>query len=324
MKKIFKIAAVFGLLAVGFQSCDDGDKIIDDLQENVERGAILRTNAILSNEFPIGQTDATFSVELEEQDQENGGLLESVDVFVTYADGSPDAGDSTGGNTSEVALRTIPRSDFATGEFGLPRTTLTITFAEMLSAVGLTDDQTFGGDTFTTRLVLNLTDGRSFTDTDVNGNIASGSFFRSPFKYTTPVVCPVAADEFVGDYVLENVVPVDFGNIFREGQIVTLELGGTSVDRTFDAIVFEDLDPTFPVLTFAFSLVCNKVGVNDNQDTGLGCGGGTLFLGGPIGDEIGEYTTGDDSTFTIVVGYNESGLATCATASNAVLRLSKQ
>jgi len=108
-------------------------------------------------------------------------------------------------------------------------------------------------------------------------------------------------------------------------QTVTLEAGDTSVQRFFSAIVFEDLDPTFPVLDFTFDLVCNEVIPTSNQDTGLGCGGGTLFIGAPIGDDqIGTYITGDDSTFTIVVGYNEGGAATCATESNAVLTLSRQ
>jgi len=323
MKKYIK-HLIFSALAIGFFSCDDGDEQVDTLLDTVERGAILRTVQVFSNEFPIGQTDAAFSIEIEEQDQEDGALLESVDIFLTYEDGSADDGDSSGGITDEVFFGNIPASDFTTGEFGLPRTMLTITFSEMLALVNLTDDQTFGGDTFRTRLVLNLTDGRSFTNSDVNGNVASGSFFLSPFQYTTPVVCPVGETEFIGDYTLENITAVDFGNLYAEGQTVTLsQPGEISVERQFSAVVLEDLGIGQDPDPFTFQLVCVVVVPDENQGTGLACGG-NLDIGPPIGDISGMYITGDDSVFEIVIGYNESGAATCAVGSDAVIRLTRQ
>jgi len=327
LKYLFLLPFIAGI----FTSCEEEEQV-DILIDNVERGAILRTVQILSNEFPFDAPDtAEFSVELEEQDQEDGALLSDVQVFVTFSDGSSEEGDSSGGIVDqEVMVTTIPGSAFAIGPNGLPRFTYTVSLTELLGLVNLTADNIFGGDTFTTRFNLRLTDGREFTNDlgdniDVNGNIASGSFFQSPFRYTTPVVCPIGEEEFIGDYTLMNTVAVDFGNLFTEGQTVTLEAGDTSVQRFFSAIVFEDLDPTFPVLDFTFDLVCNEVIPTSNQDTGLGCGGGTLFIGSPIGDVMpGTYVTGDDSTFTIVVGYNEGGAATCAVESNAILTLSRQ
>ena len=312
------------------QSCEEEEQV-DQLIDTVERGAILRTVEILSNEFPFDQPDsAVFSVILEEQDQEDGGLLESVDIFTTFVDGSDTEGDSSNGIVGqEVAVRTIDASEFTTGENGLPVTTLTITLSELLGLVNLTPENIFGGDTFTTRLVLNLTDGRSFTNdlgdnVDVNGNIASGSFFQSPFRYTTPIVCPIGEEEFIGDYVLTNVTAVDFGNLYADGQIVTLEAGETSVERMFTAVVLEDLNVGQPATPFVFQLICNEVVPSPDQSTNLQCGGGSLTIGTPVGDDIGVYNTGDDSTFTIVIGYNESGAATCASPSDAVITLSRQ
>jgi len=192
--------------AITLNSCDS-DEQVDQLIDNVERGAILRTVQIISNEFPFDAPDtALFSVELEEQDQEDGALLESVDFFVTFSDGSDVEGDTSAGIVDqEVFVRSVAASEFTTGPNGLPRFTYTATLTELLALVNLTAADIFGGDTFRTRAQLNLTDGRSFTNDgadniDVNGNIANGSFFQSPFFYVTPVVCPIGEEEFVGDY----------------------------------------------------------------------------------------------------------------------------
>jgi hypothetical protein len=300
MKNIFKYFAVCAVL-VGMVSCDDDEQNVTDLvQETVERGAVLRTTATFSNEFPIGDTDALFSVEIEEQDVEGGDLLESVDVYITYKDGSPDAGDSSGGIFDEVFARNIPASEFSPGPFGLPRTTLTISFAEMLALVNLTDDQTFGGDSFTTRLALNLTDGRVFS-TDNAGGIITGGFFNSPFQYITPVVCPVGEEEFVGDYTITNDTTGVLGfNVFAEGATVTLYIPeeATSVDRAFDYQYLPDAGVGQDPVDFEIQFVCNNVIVPDGQNTGLQCSSGLTVGPAPDGS-FGSYTTGDDSTFTI-------------------------
>ena len=116
------------------------------------------------------------------QDKENGNLLESVDVFVTFSDKSLDSGDSSNAITDEVLIKTLPASVFAVDpENNLPRTTLTITLYEFLSAVNIDQDAIFGGDVFDLRLVLNLTDGREFSTNNVSDNIANSAYFNSPF-----------------------------------------------------------------------------------------------------------------------------------------------
>lgn len=136
------------------------------------------------------------------------------------------------------------------------------------------------------------------------------------------VVCPVEDDEFVGQYELTNLTPVDFGNLYAEGQIVTITAGDILGERMFDAVVLEDLAVGQPATTLVFNLVCDSVVLPPNQPTNLQCGG-SLDLGPPIGDVSGMYTTGDDSVFDIVIGYNEPETATCAVASDAVIRLTK-
>ncbi len=124
--------------------------------------------------------------------------------------------------------------------------------------------------------------------------------------------------------MLENVTAVDFGNLYAEGSIVTLsQPGSVSVERQFTAVVLEDLDIGQPANDFAFQFVVDQVIPNEGQGTNLACGG-SLTLGPPIGDTIGSFDIADDSEFTIVIGYNESGDATCAVGSDGEIRLTKQ
>ncbi len=161
MKNIFKIVALGAVLVFSATSCEkDANNVIDQVVDGVTNGAVLRTIMIVSNEIPLFDSTASFEVIIEEQDAQEGGLLESVDVYLTFVDGSPDEGDSSAANTDEVFIRNIPASEFSPGPFGLPRTTYVITVNEMLAAVGLGDvgsseeEAIFGGDTFTTRMSL--------------------------------------------------------------------------------------------------------------------------------------------------------------------------
>lgn len=306
MKNIFKIFALAVALSIGMVSCEEANNTIDQVFDGVSSGAVLRTVNIFSNEIAIGDTTAEFSVELEAQDNTNGDLLESMDVYITYADGSPDDGDSSGGTTDEVFIKNVPAAEFTDGQFGLPRYTLTITANEMLAAVGLVFDNTFGGDTFTTRLSMNLTDGRVFS-VDNAGGIITGGFFASPFQYITPVVCPVGEDEFIGPYTVTNNTTgvLDF-NVFEEGATVVLYLpdGGTSVDRAFDYVYLPDAGVGQDAVDFAMQYVCNSVVIPAGQNSGLQCSSGLTIGPSPNGEQ-GIYTTGDDSVVILKFTDNE-------------------
>ena len=94
------------------------------------------------------------------------------------------------------------------------------------------------------------------------------------------------------------------------------------MDRSFEAVVLPDLEVGQPAAELTFQMVCGQVIVSPGQTTSLQCGG-ALLLGPPISSDPGIYTTGDDSTFTIVIGYNESGDATCAESLDVEIQLSK-
>ncbi|WP_224489035.1 hypothetical protein [Robertkochia flava] len=191
MKSINKILSLSLLALLG--SCVESDNAIDELFDNTERGAALRTLSVNNPDFSISDPSSVFSVTLEEQDYEMGDLLESVDVYVSFTDNTPGKPDDTDYSKPEAFVETVPASAFASSSQGLPSITYELSFGDALAAVGLTDEFA-GGDYFDIRFALNLTDGRTFTNTDGNGNIFTGSFFQSPFIYRSPIVCPATFD----------------------------------------------------------------------------------------------------------------------------------
>ena len=182
------LGVLLGAIALIFTACAEGDEVFDQIVEAEQRGAILRTISVVSNELPIGQSDSFFGVDLEVQDQQNGDLLGSVEVFLSFADNTVEPG-GTDKSAAEALVSTISSGDFTTGEFGLPRASFSITLPEMLSNLGLAESDVDGGDIFSIRFELVLTDGRRFSNDDNSGTI-TGSYFSSPFLYTATVVCP--------------------------------------------------------------------------------------------------------------------------------------
>ena len=194
------LGVLLGAIVLLFTACEEGDEIFDQIRGAEQRGAILRTVNIISDEIPIGQSDSFFGVDLEVQDQQMGGLLGSLEAYVAFNDNTVEPGGQDK-SVSEVLESTIPASSFTTGEFGLPRASYMITLPEILSTLGLAEADVDGGDVFTVRFELVLTDGRSFSNDDNSGTI-TGSYFSSPFLYNATVVCPPTPPT-PGDWVID-------------------------------------------------------------------------------------------------------------------------
>lgn len=177
--KNFKI---YVLLAVGIfiAGCSEDDKVSVVVQDTVTSGAVLRT---LSQTGSLDLFDLASPVffSIQEQDAEGGALLDRVEITGTFDDNN-----GTDDSVSGVALTTIAASDFGTTE-GLPSFEYTITFGELLTALGLDVTQVLPGDQFVVDMELFLTDGRSFKNSDTTGNVSGGSFFSSPYRYTEVV-----------------------------------------------------------------------------------------------------------------------------------------
>ncbi|WP_298351715.1 hypothetical protein [uncultured Dokdonia sp.] len=335
MKNILKFAFA-GAILFGMASCEDDEQNTTDLvQETVERGAVLRTVSLISNSLPIGVPTAEFSVLLEEQDAFGGDLLESVDVEILFTDGSDDVGDSSNGIVGErVFVRNIPASDFEDGPFGLPRHTLTLPLTELLSLVNLTDEDIFGGDSFSTFLTLNLTDGRVFNAENAGG-VITGGFFASPFQYLTPVVCPVNDDTFSGDYLVEQLTPSIFGydTFDPDGGGVILTLIENDEDGFIPGTetVLEDTQRLFDAdylaalgfgntRTFTLNFICGEVSIPTGSTTGVQCSAGITI--GPPTDVFGTYDFQDDTSFVLIITDDETG--DCGGAIQTSLSFTKQ
>lgn len=206
-------------------ACADADQVFDEIRSNETRGAVLRTVNFDTNEIPVGSSDYVFEVEVEVQDQENGTLVQAIEVFLSFNDNTVEAGDSDLSG-AEVMVATLDASTFSVGEFGLPRTSYSITLPEMLSIFGLSSSDIFvtGGDTFDVRFELVLNDGRRYTNTDNSGTL-TGAFFNSPFLYSTIVVCPPLAPS-------PGIWTINMTDAFGDGW------NGASFDITIDGEVF--------------------------------------------------------------------------------------
>ncbi|MCX2679796.1 hypothetical protein OOZ15_07595 [Galbibacter sp. EGI 63066] len=194
MKKIIRYS-LLTVVALIVSSCSTEDKTVDDVIENVERGAFLRTIAVNNQTFDFNDTSSMWSITVEEQDQENGALLEEVEVYAMLI--------AADGNSSEELVKTIPASQFSPGPLELPRADIEVAFSEALSALGLQSGDFESTDQFNIRLNLKLTDGRSYTQGDANPNITGGQFFQSPFAYRVQFFCALAdASLFSGSYTV--------------------------------------------------------------------------------------------------------------------------
>ena len=202
MKIISKISSyIIGASALLLvSSCDDdGGKVIDEVFSSTTRGAVLRTLES-HGVYDRFDTSSVFGFTFEEQDYEGGALMEKVDLYISFEDNTEDNGDST---VDEILIQTYTPEDFTEGDFGLPVASYESTLANALSLLGLEEGDFDGGDAIQYRLVLTLTDGRTFSNDDSTGTI-TGSFFNAPFFYG-PVIKCIPPAPVPGEYTIDLV-----------------------------------------------------------------------------------------------------------------------
>ncbi|GGG40258.1 hypothetical protein GCM10011344_46410 [Dokdonia pacifica] len=224
-------------------SCTDGDKAIEFVVEEVERGAVVRTLDLSNVDFDINDLQSTFTINVEEMDIEEGDLLDEVEILVQFKDNTPSNGNSSVPNTM---LAIIPAEEWSVGPApeGLPRTSFVYSYEELLTATGLTTAEVAVKDQFLINLNLKLTDGRVFNAFNASSIIiAFDTFFSSPFCYTINMVEPIAEDLFTGMYLMESILDgpngqtfVDeFRQPFPDGTIIEVVKGHSSNTREFRA-----------------------------------------------------------------------------------------
>lgn len=208
LNKILVLLFVFLLI----QSCETDLKTIDEVYNNIERGAVLRTVEIINPTFDFNNTSSEWIITIEAQDIEDGKLLSEIRVYSAFV--------NDGNIETEVLVKTISPSGFTTGPFGFPRGDIVVSLQEVLDKAGLNPGDFDSGDSFNIRLESVLNDGRIFTSTNTVGTITGGSFFSSPFQYSVQFFCALEdASVFNGNYI----VTFDAWADYEEGEIVPVE-----------------------------------------------------------------------------------------------------
>jgi len=223
MKKIVKILLSLVIIS-SINSCSNSNNVIEEVL-NIESGAILRTLEVLSNTLNSSDNSSQFSVSVEEQDREDGALFQSVDIYASIKDLSPDNGTTV---ANDILVKTIDASTFSPGPHGLPRGVLSATFGETAAAMGLGANDHAPGDLFIYELRLNLTDGRVFGAAEA-GSSVTGGFFDAPHRYNALILCSPEP----GDY------QVDMHDSYGDGWQTTTGAGGEGIQVTVDGTVIE-------------------------------------------------------------------------------------
>ena len=215
-------------------SCDDGGIVsTESLNQEITRGAVVRTKDYISNDYVKDDPSSSFRVLLEEQDLENGDLLEEVEVYLRYLGNT---GTTEGQSTPEILYDILPAASFDQNDNGFPETLLTINFEQALTSLGMLMSDVVVTDQFIRRLNLKLTDGRNFTTgTSSSIIIAYDTFFSSPFCYTINVVNEIPANTFTGIYLLESILDGPNGETFIDAELVEVTKGRSSTTRQFYA-----------------------------------------------------------------------------------------
>ncbi|WP_343485506.1 hypothetical protein [Allomuricauda sp. d1] len=193
MKRYYSKIAIVGLALIAFFACETDDKVVDGILEEVGTGAVIRTidednDLVFNDETDSFDPGSAYTLVLEEQDEEGGALLESVEIYVNFDDNSEGGTDIS---TSEVLLQTLQASDFSAGDRGLPQVTVSYTSDELVSATGIDESLVIGKDRFEFRLVLTLTNGEVYTNSDVGGPVSGGAYFSAPFEYFPVIACSI-------------------------------------------------------------------------------------------------------------------------------------
>ena len=222
---ISKLLLLSGLAL--FIRCEDPDNAIYTVLEDYTNGAVLRTKADPLNNFQFNSSekDQEFYVRIEQQDEENGDLLDYVAVYLKLSS-SVD-----GVSIPETEAMRLEVSDFSKNDNGLNEGVVRLDLNRALQALGASDTQYNGGDAITVRLELVLTDGRTFSSDDATGSL-QGSYFSSPYAYNAIIKC-IPASPKAGTYVVD--MQDSYGDGWNGGAIIVTIDGTALAPITIDS-----------------------------------------------------------------------------------------
>lgn len=293
-------------LAIPLMACNTDEKAIETVMNELEYGSVIRTLSFNNSEFVVDDLSSVFSVNIEQQDEEDGALLEAVDLYVRFKDNTVTGNDFS---TSEIKFRTLLPDDFTPGGHdNWPRMTLELGYSELLAATNVAHANVSCKDQFLVRLEVKLTNGLVLTVGNASSIIiAFDTFFSSPYCYTINVVEPIDDNLFTGLYFYSSVEDGPLGPTFGPPQTVQISRGHSNTVRTVPLKHILSHPSNELPRNYEFSIVCDEAVFQKNQLSSVigECG----FSGGPIllgpGDENAPINPTDDSGFELwfVEGY---------------------
>ncbi len=228
MKKLTYILTAMVLLVV---SACDVELPFPEFQD-LKYGAIPRLQSGPTGEFnyfnPAGSS-VSFTVDFYDENQ--GKNVASYSWKVGFIDRTNNGAN----NKAAVPLLTIPASAFTTTDRGTPGVTVTITLQQVLDALGLTIEETNGGDTFEFFGTVTKTDGSTFDRNNTADNLEGQAAFRAFFYFRQNLVCPSAlAGEYTATTTGTSTDPCCPDETTLENQTVTLVSKGSGVYEISD------------------------------------------------------------------------------------------
>ena len=193
----FKLLTI--AIVLFFISCADENKKPIATFDDSGKGAyvkLITENERFVNLFDVPGANYIYSVEL--VDLENGALISSYDIDLTFVDNDPSNGNKGQG---PLRFRSFGASDFEdlpSGFKGL--SDISIKATEMLSALGLVEADISAGDYFAVDGFLTLEDGRVFGAANSSAAV-NGSAFQGHFSFRLTAGCPSSLD---GSYAYES------------------------------------------------------------------------------------------------------------------------
>jgi len=219
-KDMNKLKYILGIvMVVAIQSCTD---FVEPAipYSGFNTGTFLRTISATSS-IPFSQAaTGVFVLEMEAVDAENGGTVQTVDIFTSRRRGAS--------VLPEAKVLTVQGDAFAEGSASkYRRATVSITLAQAMTALGLTTASLQGADIVEFRLLLTTTTGNTFSNNNLSSDIAGGVFYRSPFFYRVALPCATSIEKPAGTWTVA--MTDNYGDGWQGG-FISVRVAGVEVD----------------------------------------------------------------------------------------------
>ncbi|MTB51807.1 hypothetical protein [Lewinella sp. W8] len=314
-KSLFLLAAC----AIVLTGCTDEELAPVVTQDTLLFGAFPRLQELRAAEFDLADlAGSAYSMTVDFVDNAGGDLVGQYNVYVAFDDNNPDNGDLS---TETMLWKSFTAADFSaqsTGNLGLD---VEIPFSEIAAFVGAGNaGDVISGDRFLFRTEIVHSDGRVFSSD--NSTPAITNAFGGIWNFNVNATCPLADDQFAGDYAVE------YGTVYDEFALfgapvqalgnpplnLTVTLGlvsGSTTRRVFNVGTTVNPGYGFGASDTTLEFACDIV-TSTAIDSGAGCGGGSIAAVQVAADP---FDLNDDSTWTInyvEYGDNDGGCGVAA------------